>query len=218
MKKRSRRCTDPDVLARTLTHIPIIHTQADMGALNESISQLTLRKAGRAALKRKTNLIGRTWTKIEQAIEDLHPLYERVRLYQDGLPVCDRETEIVTELANTGSRNHQLLLRLMERGAILMGTESAELLQEEYELIKEILSGGDASEAAKIESRQKALSDSLLRRRDQYIANRINSTLRPAETGILFLGMLHTLTRLLDDDIRIIYPVIPPLDHGDKKG
>lgn len=202
-----------------------------MGALNESISQMTLRKAGRAALKRKTDLIDQMWTKIELAVEDLDLPYERVRLYQDGLPVCARETEIVRELAETGSRNHQFLLRLIERGATLMGTESAELLVEEYELMKEILSAGDASEAAKparhreisgeaggIESGQKVLSDSLLKKRDQFIAHRVNSTLQAGEIGILFLGMLHTLTSVLDKDIRIIYPAILPLDQGDKKG
>lgn len=65
--------------------------------------------------------------------------YPRVRLYQDGLPVCGREVEITTDLARAGSRNHQLLLRVMERDATLMGTESAELLVRDYRLIKQML-------------------------------------------------------------------------------
>jgi hypothetical protein len=51
------------------------------------------------------------------------------------------------------------------------------------------------------------MSDSLLKRRDQFIADRINDTLCPGETGILFLGMLHSLRHLLDEQIKVVYPV-----------
>ncbi len=190
-----------------MIYIPIIHTKIDMGALNESIRRSTLHKMGQAALKRKMNMIEKTWSKIEKFIDELELPFERVRLYQDGLPVCGRETEIVKELANAGSRNHRLLFRSMERGATIMGTESAELLVEEYELVKKILSPEDTLEARKIGAHQKALSNLLLRKRDQYIADRINYTLQICETGILFLGMLHSLENLLDEDIRVVYPI-----------
>ena len=49
--------------------------------------------------------------------------------------------------------------------------------------------------------------NSLLVRRDQYIANRINRSLSAGETGILFLGMLHAVERYLDPDIRVVHPV-----------
>jgi hypothetical protein len=211
MRKRISRDPGADIPRRTLIYIPIIHTRADMGALNESISRTTLRKTGRGAFKRKVNVVDRLWTKIEKAIDNLQLPYEKVRIYQDGLPVCGREVEIVTELARAGSRNHLLVERLMERGATIMGTESGELIVEEYELIKKILSAGDAKEAAKIEASQRAVSDRLLKRRDHYIAHRINSTLHMDERGILFLGMLHSLTGLLDKDIRIMYPTSPPI-------
>lgn len=217
MKKRICRDSDPDGFERTLIYIPIIHTRADMGALNESVSRVTLRKVGRAAFKRKVNAVDNVWTEIEKTIDNLDLPYKTVRLYQDGLPVCGREAEILRDLAKAGSRNHRLLLRLMERGATIMGTESAELVVEEYELIKKMLSAGDASETAKIEARQKALSDSLLKRRDQYIADRINSTLQIGETGILFLGMFHSLSGLIDKGIRVIYPINPPFDRGGKR-
>jgi hypothetical protein len=203
-------------LERTLVYIPIIHTRADMGALNESVSRMTVRKVGRAAFKRKVNAVDKVWTEIEKTLDHLDLPYKTVRVYQDGLPVCGREAEIVTDLAKAGSRNHRLLLRLMERGATIMGTESAELLVEEYELIKKILSAGDPSEAAKIEARQKPLSDTLLKRRDQYIADRINSTLQIGETGILFLGMFHSLSSLIDKDIRVVYSINRPVDRGGK--
>jgi Na+/phosphate symporter len=200
----------PEVPIRRLVYIPIVHTHADMGALRESVRQVALRKLGKTGWERKLKVIDKMWTQIEQVIDSLALQYEKVRLYQDGLPVCGREIEIVTELAKAGSRNHQILLRLLEKGATIMGTESSELLVEEYELVKQILATGDTSSIVKMTNNQKALSESLLRRRDQYIADRINKTLRAGETGIIFLGLLHALGRWLDKDIQVIYPVGTP--------
>jgi hypothetical protein len=204
--------------ARTLIYIPIIHTQADMGALRDQVRQASLQKIGRTALRRKTNTIDQIWTNIEMAMDQLNLSYESVRLYQDGLPVCGREAEIVKDLAAGGSRNHTLLHRLMEKGATIMGTESAELLVEEYEIYKETLAYGDPSQPARMEVRQKGLPRSLLERRDQYIGHRINNTLCRGETGILFVGMLHSLENLLNEDIRVVYPLGKPCQNKIGKG
>jgi hypothetical protein len=126
-----------------------------------------------------------------------------VRVYQDGLPVCGHEREIVTELAAAGSRNHKLLLSLLARGAVLMGTESADLLVEEYQLASAALAAGRTPHA---KARRDRLHDTLLERRDRYIADRINGTLGAGETGILFMGMLHEVTRSLDPNILVVYP------------
>jgi hypothetical protein len=129
MKDReSKKSIDSEALIRTLIYIPIIHTETDMGTLSESIQKSTLQKSGRRGLKRKEEIIGNLWTEIERKIDALALTYEKTRLYQDGLPVCDREAEIVTELAEAGSRNHRLLMLLMKRGATITGTESLELL------------------------------------------------------------------------------------------
>lgn len=182
-----------------------------MGALSQAIKQMTIQKLGRAGWERNVSLIDEIWTRIEAAIDSWSLPYRRVRLYQDGLPVCGRELEIVTELAKAGSRNHRLLLRLKERGATIMGTESAELLVEEYRLVKQVLDAGPSPKALQLEARYKALSQSLLRRRDRAIAERINRTLGPGETGLLFLGMLHSVEKRLAKDIRVTHPILPPL-------
>jgi hypothetical protein len=192
--------------SRTLISFPIVHTQADMGALQESVTRATLEKAGRAGLARKTAAIDRIWTDIEAAIDALALSFDQVRLYQDGLPACGREAEIVTELAQAGSRNHQLLLRLMAQGAVLMGTESGDLLVQEYQLARQSLTS-QPSRAAAVAARRQALSEALLQRRDQFIAQRINGTLKSGETGILFLGMLHSLERRLHPDVLVIHPL-----------
>lgn len=199
--------TPKDILVKKLYYIPVIHTQVDMGSLNESIKCATLRNLGRTALKRKIDLIDKMWNNIEQTIQSLVLPYNNVFLYQDGLPVCGQEIKIVTQLAKTGSRNHQLLLKMMGEGATLMGTESLELLMEEYELAKQVLAEENISKFSPVRTSQQALSDSLLEKRDQFIASRINSTLYKGKIGILFLGMLHSVVNWLDNDILVVKPL-----------
>ena len=120
--KTINRDTNVQVFKRKLIYIPIIHTEADMGGLSESVKRATLQKLGLKSWKRKVAATDRMWAEIEQAIDGLDLAYDKVRLYQDGFPVCGRETEIIADLVKAESRNHRLLFRLMEKGAILMGT------------------------------------------------------------------------------------------------
>jgi hypothetical protein len=199
---------------RSLIHLPIIHTQADMGALSGAIKEMTIRRLGQQGWERHVHLIDEFWTRIEEAIDSWALPWERVRLYQDGLPICGREAEILADLAKAGSRNHRLLLRLQERGAILMGTESAELLVREYKLVKESVAAGNSPKALRLEARHRTLSNALLKERDKAIAQRINATLRHGETGLLFLGMLHSVEGWLAQDIQVTHPLYPPSPAG----
>ena len=71
-----------------------------------------------------------------------------------------------------------------------MGTESGDLLVQEYQLAKQSLTPARSSRAAGVAATRRTFGDALLQRRDQFIAQRINDTLKPGETGILFLGIL----------------------------
>ncbi len=201
---------EPGSFRRTLIYLPILHTQADMGSLGESVKLATLRKLGLAGFRRKAQAIEKMWGEIEKIISGLDLDYAKMRLYQDGLPVCGREAEIVRELARRGSRNHQLLVQLLDQGARLMGTESSELLRQEYDLVKQTLAPGDRRSGVRKTATYRARSRDLLQERNRFIASRINETLLPGETGILFLGMLHSLKDWLDKDIQVIYPFLTP--------
>jgi len=190
---------------RVLYHIPIVHTLDDFGSLKDTVVRVSLQRSGRTALKRKSQAIGEFWRRIEQYVEALPLSWERVRIYQDALPVSGRELQIVTDLAAGGSRNHQLVMRLAERGATVMGTESPELLLAEHEIARKSLESGAQGAQS---TRNRGEADSILKKRDQFIADRINRTLAPGETGILFLGMLHAVGPLLDHDIAIIRPSV----------
>lgn len=197
--------------SRRLIHFPIIHNQADMGALGEVVRQASVKKLGRSGWNRKVDLIEKFWNEIEKSVDQLSVPLDQVRIYQDGLPVSGREEDLVAELAKTGSRNYALILRLARKGAIIMGTESLELLLEEYELAKQGLGSG---KLPSVKPRDGSVSTSLLTRRDQFIAGRINETLLPGETGMIFLGMLHSPEPWLDKDIEVIYPIYRPVRGG----
>ena len=193
--------------SRRLAYIPIIHTLTDMGALGPSVQKVKLSALGRQGLAHNAAVVEKMWEEIERVATRLQLTPGVVRVYQDGLPVCGHELEIVSELAKVGSRNHGLLLKLQARGAVLMGTESPELLVEEYQLAGAALASGEVAPA---KMRQKRLRDTLLERRDRYIADRINATLGAGESSILFMGMLHDVTRYLDSDMAVGYPLGPP--------
>ena len=197
---------------RRLVYIPIIHTAADMGSLGASIRGQKLSVLGRQGLTHQAAVVDKMWEKIESVAASLPLAQGTVRVYQDGLPVCGHEQEIVSELAGAGSRNHRLLLALEARGAALMGTESPDLLVEEYQLASAAFAAGAN---LKREVRQRELRDSLLEKRDRFIAQRINATLGAGESGILFLGMLHQAAKYLDSGIDVVYPMgLPRLRQG----
>ena len=192
--------------------IPIVHTLTDMGTLGPAIQRAKLAKFGRHGLTRATSKVEKIWDEIERVVGILPLGPGTVRVYQDGLPVCGHEQKIVSKLAEAGSRNHRLLVSLEARGAVLMGTESGELLVEEHQLANAAFAPGrPAASRSRLAPRPARMPDTLLERRDRYIAHRINSTLGPGETGILFLGMLHDVKRYLDADILITNPLVKDL-------
>jgi hypothetical protein len=181
-----------------------------MGTLAGSVRRVTVDGLGRDAWNRNVEAIGRLWAHIGRTVESWPMSWKRVRLFQDGLPVCGRERRIVRALARVRSPNHQLLLSLMKHGATLVGTESPKLLVEEYRLVRLTLAARDSKDAPKIQAKYAAQSSRLLIRRDRYIAKRLNESLDAGQTGILFLGMLHQVVARLAKDIQVSYPIFRP--------
>ncbi len=187
---------------RRLIWVPIVHTSADLGSLHGAVRKLHVQRGGAAVWQERVRQIDQLWRSIRSSLIQMNLDWTRVQLYQDGLPVCGHEERIVQDLARTGSANHRLLLELMARGARLIGTESPDLLIEEYELNRQILL--DQSTGAKgFEVEVKALSRDLLDRRDAFITGRINETLPPGHTGCLFIGLMHSLEGRLPAEISV---------------
>lgn len=203
---------------RLLISIPIVHSEQDMGSLRSNLKREYVQRYDAEKWDKHVKTVDELWTAIVQAIESLKLSYGNVRVYQDGLPVCGREIEIVREVAAQGSRNYQLVLELVNRGAKLMGTENPELLIKEYQLHKEALTAAPrAGREGKVASNHwQEQSRRLLAERDRYIAARINSTLLPGEIGLLFLGLAHSVEPIMNPDI-IVKRLVSVLPGGGKQ-
>jgi hypothetical protein len=199
---------------RQLILVPILHTMADMGTMAEGLEAAYVERFGRRHWEEFRTLVDGFWPMVRADLEALSLDYHRVDLYQDGLPVCGRELEIVQKAAEAGSDNHQILLDLLAKGAALMGTEDPSLLLEEYRSLQSALKpcgGGPAGYAPA------SLGRDMLNRRDAYIGQRIGQTLLPRRTGVLFLGMMHDVESHLPEDI-IVRRVVPPILASRAKG
>lgn len=167
-----------------LIHVPVLHGSTEMGSEGSAYEAAFIACHGEEKWKARCSAYDSIWRAIAAGIDALALDPARVKLYQDSLPVCGREAELVHLLAQQGSHNHRLLETLMARGARLVGTESPNLLLEEIRLLK-------------AESRDNDAANILLEHRDRFIAGQIDSTLGDDETGILFLGALHHVERHL---------------------
>jgi hypothetical protein len=185
-----------DQASRHLIWIPIIHTPEDLGKLRASVRDRYIGHQGTAGWNAHVRAVGEFWREVRWRVERLDVPPSKLRLYQDALPICGFEERIVRELAQTGGANHRLLAALMAKGASLTGTESPHLLVEEYELNRQALSGQTVENLTE-------KSRALLEARDRFIAERIARTLQPGETGLIFLGMAHSLENLLPHDMTL---------------
>jgi hypothetical protein len=184
---------------RQLIHVPIIHNAADLGSLAGAVQAHYARVCGTTSWNQRENVVRALWADIGANLDAMRLDARKTRIYQDGLPICGFEERIARELAQAGSSNHQLILRWLERGAVLMGTEDTQLLMEEYKLQKQRL----AKAGKKASPAQEKRLDRLLAARDSFIAGRIVATLQEGEVGLLFLGALHRLDALQATDIRV---------------
>jgi len=174
---------------RKLLHIPIVHAPEDLGSHLAEAERQYIARHGLSKWRDHLELLDNFWRELRVVLLNLPVDYTNVRLYQDSLPVCGRELEIAERLANDGNRNYQLLLELVNKGATMMGSEDPKLLIEERE---------------RLEKKSIALSyDDLMKRRDEYIAQRIASTLKDGEIGILLIGALHKVLDKLPKDIQV---------------
>jgi hypothetical protein len=205
---------------RRLKYIPIIHTGVEMGSMYGTLKGEYIKRFGTQRWEEHNNIIEDFWQGIRNKVFELDLDYPRTRLYQDGLPVCGKEMDLVEELVKKGSPNHQILMELIHLGARLEGTEDPKLLLEEYHFLK---NGIVDPKNQQMRRRYQQSANKILQKRDSYIAQRINETLREGETGLLFIGIAHRVDKRLSKDIGIDYIIYRlPFKEGflpyEKKG
>jgi hypothetical protein len=189
---------------RKLIIVRIVHTPADMGTMKDGLMEEGMAKLGKEKWLENQRRIAKFWVEAGQEIDGLDLDYRKVRVYQDGLPVGgEMAKKIVDETAEKGSMNYRIVRKMMDRGAVVEATESPELLIEEYRHIKAILAARTPEEKMEAVRSYDRIKDELMRKRDAYIANRIDSTLKDGETGVLFIGAAHNVRPELAPDIEV---------------
>lgn len=189
---------------RNLIIIPIVHSSPDMGSIKDDLERESIAKIGKNRWDENKKKIETFWNEVEKEIDLLDLNYMEIRVYQDGMP-CGGEMgeRIVREVADKGSRNYQIVRKLIENGAILEATENPKLLIKEYEGIKRIVDAKTENERTEAILRYDRIKDWLIEERDTFIANAIDSTLKDGETGILFVGAAHDVAPKLPHDVEV---------------
>jgi len=190
---------------RKLVYVRIVHTSADMGTLSEELVQIAISKIGKEKWEENQKLIEKFWDELEKEIFQLNLDFKHTRIYQDGLP-CEGEIgmKIINSTAELGSKNYQIIEKLVVKGAKVVATESPQLLIEERNLLLETLNSSSTAEKEEAKKKYDSKKDILLEQRDAYIASRINNTLEDGKTGILFIGAEHNVIPKLAHDIEVL--------------
>lgn len=191
---------------RKLIYIPIVHGAEDMGSIKDHVRRESMALLGREKWIRKEREIEKFWDVVEAELDALDLDYGKVRIYQDGLPSGgELGIKIVETAAASGSRNYRIIKKLIDKGATLEATESADLLLKEYTHIKAFVSAESMGEREDARHQCGKVMDELLEARDEFIAKRINESLKEGETGILFIGAIHKVEPRLPADIHVVH-------------
>ena len=188
---------------RTLIYVPIIHTSADLGSLARDVGKIGTAGLGGEVWKEHLKTVGGFWDAISHYFDSIDVL--GVKTYQDGMVAeGDVGRKIVEEGIKAGSKNYELVSRLLKRGAVLVKTEDFELVKEERDRLVTIIQAKSITQKLIAFTKYKLVKNRLLNKRDRFIAKRIDETLNHNEKAILFIGAYHNVKKELPRDIKII--------------
>ena len=191
---------------KKLLIVPIAHSEAEMGSLGAEISKIVEDAMGKDRRERHRKELSLFWEELKELLGRILKNVDMgdVKVYQDGIPTGgELGVKLVEECAANGSQNFQILLSLIRNGATLEKTEDTQLLKEEYEILKDIVSGKtDVERDTRAEKHKKRLYD-LTEERDGYIAARIKESLGEGMLGILFIGATHNVSPYLAPEIDV---------------
>ena len=188
---------------RKLIYVPIIHLSADLGELAAE-----MKKHGRSLTsdedwkKHEKTTVG-FWDSIAHYFDSLE--VSNFKIYQDGLVADgDMGMKIISEGIKKGSRNFEIISRLIDRNARLVRTEDFSHVKKEYDYLMKIIKSKNMIKKILSVLIYKFHKKKLLIKRDKFIAQNINATLKSGEAGILFLGAGHEIIPKLPEDIEVV--------------
>jgi len=187
---------------RKLLYVPIIHMGPDLGSAATALDKTTASICGEKRWAKHKETLAEFWTNVANYFTGVDAA--KVKIYQDGL-LADGELgkRIIEESAKRGSKNNQIILDLIKRGAELRKTEDTALLQEEYDSIAKLNQAKSSADMERALVNYKIGRKRLTRERDKFIAKTIDNTLKEGETGVLFMGSYHDVLSYLPKDIAV---------------
>lgn len=185
-----------------LIYVPIIHMSADLGSIAKQVDKRGIADLGEEVWEKHMETVKGFWDAISHYFDSID--VSGMKIYQDGM-VADGEVgqKIVEEGIKSGSKNYELVLRLLKRGAILVKTEDFKLVNEERERLLAITQAKAITQKIISFIKYKLVKNRLLNQRDKFIAKRIDGTLKHNEIGILFIGAYHNIKEWLPKNIQI---------------
>ncbi len=110
------------VKMRKLLYVPIIHTESDLGSVASAIDSKSSSLCGEERWAKHKETVAKFWESIADYFATIDA--SNLKIYQDGLP-ADGELgrKTIEEGARRGSKNLQLILNLMQKGAEIRKTE-----------------------------------------------------------------------------------------------
>ena len=187
---------------RQLLYVPVIHVESDLGSIASAIDKRSAEICGRKRWEKHKQTVTIFWDEIEEYFKKLDST--NLKIYQDGL-MADGELgqKIIMEGVKKGSRNYQIVLDLIKRGGEIRKTEDIALLKEEYGRILKLAQTKSLWERTTAYIGYRLHKDSLMEKRDKFIATTINETLKEEETGVLFIGAYHDVFPHLVKDVEV---------------
>jgi hypothetical protein len=187
---------------RTLIYVPVIHTSADLGSIAKDVTKRGITSLGEEIWTKHRKTVDGFWNVISDYFDSLD--VKGMKIYQDGM-VGEGEMgqKIVEDAAKAGSKNYQLVLRLLEKGAVLVKTEDFKLVKKEYDRLCAIIQAKSITRKIIAFIKYKLVKTILLNKRDAFIAERIDQTLKPDEQAILFIGASHNVKKRLPGSVQI---------------
>ena len=187
---------------RTILYVPVIHTSADLGSLAKDVTKRGITELGEEIWKEHIKRVEGFWDVISHYFDSMD--VSGMKIYQDGM-VADGEVgqKIVEEGIKSGSKNYEIISKLLQKGAILVKTEDFKLVKEERDRLLAMTRAKSITLKLIALIKYKLVKNRLLIKRDKFIAKRIDETLNQGETGIIFIGAYHNIKKWLPKDIQI---------------
>jgi len=174
--------------------------EPDLGSEAAAIDSKSASLFGEARWAKHKEIIAKFWESMADYFATVDA--STLKIYQDGLPTDGTlGRKIIEEAVKRGSKNHQIILSLMARGAEIRKTEDPSLLKEEYEHITALTHSKSVAEKTIASAKYKLRKNQLTKERDKFVAKTIDETLKEVETGVLFMGSYHDIFPYLPKDI-----------------